>query len=273
MSSILTEIIDRKRVEIAAAKRTVSDSKIREAAKRASQLCQARNFGEALLVETGDEARNAVRIIAECKHKSPSRGILRDPYDPVALAKAYEAGGAAAISVLTDEVYFGGCLTDLKQVAEAVEIPVLRKDFIVDEYQIFEARAYGADSFLLLAGVLDQVQLQYFVEIGRELGMEPLIESHSLDELHLALSTDGVILGINNRDLNNFSVSLDTAKALVNVARGDLQPRLLVCESGIRNINDIREMGAIGFSAFLIGESLVTSQDPRHTLSALLSPP
>lgn len=140
-----------------------------------------------------------IRIIAECKRQSPSRGVMVPHYDPISLAKAYERGGAAAISVLTDEVFFGGHLDHLADVRQKVKIPVLRKDFIVDEYQIFQARARGADSFLLLASVLDAIQIQYFIEVGRDLGMEALVEVHDEHELDSVLATDARLVGVIRR--------------------------------------------------------------------------
>jgi indole-3-glycerol phosphate synthase len=231
----------------------------------------ALNFGDALLPAPAGSTPALPRIIAECKQKSPSRGIMCDPYDPVQIAKSYELNGAAAISVLTDEQYFGGHLSHLINVTGAVNIPVLRKDFIVDEYQVYEARAAGADTFLLLAGLLDTAQLQYLIEVGRELGMEPLIESHDSQELAMAMATDGLIIGINNRNLKTFSVTLENAKALADQARVTDHPRILVCESGIRTAKDIEIMTAVGYNAFLIGEALVSTPDPGQSLSALIS--
>ena len=266
MTDILTQILETKRAEVETAKKRVSFSQIRGAAQAARP---ARNFGEALLREKSSPHG---RIIAECKSRSPSKGILLSPYDPVALALAYEASGAAAVSVLTDLEYFGGNSSHLIEVAKEVTIPVLRKDFIIDEYQIYEARAWGADSFLLLAGVLDHVQLQYFTEIGRDLGMEPLVESHSSEELEAALQTDCLILGINNRSLKTFSVSFDESADMARLARSSEHPRILVCESGIKTRADIETMHAHGYDAFLIGETLVRSADPGDTLRRLISP-
>ncbi len=266
MADILSQIIETKRAEVATAKKRVSFPQIREAALAARP---ARNFGEALLREKSDPR---ARIIAECKSRSPSKGVLISPYNPVALATTYEASGAAAISVLTDLEYFGGNAAHLIEVAKAVDIPVLRKDFIIDEYQIYEARAWGADSFLLLAGVLDHPQLQYFTEIGRELGMEPLVESHSAEELEIALETDCLILGINNRSLKTFAVSFDEAEELARLARTSEHPRILVCESGIKTRADIETMHGQDFNAFLIGETLVRSADPGDTLRGLINP-
>jgi len=267
MADILATIIATKRLEVEAHKRAVPFPEIRAAAESAPP---PRNFGEALLAKKSGAGIALARIIAECKRQSPSRGVMIDPYDPVRLASAYEEGGAAAISVLTDEPYFGGKLDHLEKVSGSVKIPVLRKDFIVDEYQVYEARAFGADSFLLLAGVLDSVQLQYFTEIGRDLGMEPLVESHDMRELDLALRTDCVILGINNRNLKSFDVSFDAAGDLARHAQSSSTPRILIGESGIKSREDIDTMHAAGYGGFLIGETLVRATDPAQTLRGLV---
>ena len=211
-------------------------------------------------------------IIAECKRMSPSKGLLIENYEPISLAKSYQEGGAAAVSVLTDFKYFGGTLEDLSRVSKETTIPILRKDFIIDEYQIYEARAWGADTFLLIAGVLDVSKINHFVELGRSLGMEPIIESHTIKELEIALQSKGVIIGINNRNLSNFNVDL---KHSLNAFEHYLNrfavnsDRIFVCESGIRSFEDIRPMQKFGFSAFLIGETLVKAQDPAKKLREL----
>jgi indole-3-glycerol phosphate synthase len=191
-------------------------------------------------------------------------------YDPVALAKAYERGGAAAISVLTDEKFFGGKLSDLAAVSRAVGLPVLRKDFIIDEYQIVEARAAGADTFLLLSGVLSPAEIEAFLTVGRRLGMEPLVESHTEAELDSALSTSARILGINNRNLKTFSIDLETSRGLVARAMRRAPKPLMVCESGIKSRTDIERMQGVGYNVFLIGEALATHQSPETGLQHLL---
>ena len=210
-------------------------------------------------------------IIAECKRKSPSKGIIADPYDPVKQARSYERGGARAISVLTDEKYFGGTGEDLREVAEAVSSPVMRKDFVIDEYQIYEARLLGASSFLLIAGVLDTAQLQYFLEIGRELGMEALVESYSSEDLDLALKTDAKILGINNRNLKSMEVQFDHILQLQGVIRETHPDSILVCESGVASKEDVGFMCENGIHTFLIGEFLMKSGNPEETLKSLCS--
>ena len=262
MADILAEILATKRREVAEAHSRLPLSDLKQLAAKAAP---ARPFLAAL--------KNATkpRIIAECKRKSPSRGIMVDPYDPVALAMAYVAGGAAAISVLTDEQYFGGHLDHLARVRKAVDLPILRKDFIVSEYQIYEARAYGADTFLLLSGPLSASELTHFIDVGRSLGMEPLIESHTAGELAAAMSTNGSIFGINNRDLKSFNTDLSEGAALFSKARLKAPEAIFVCESGIKTRTDIETMQSLGYNVFLIGEALATHKDPKGALMALIS--
>lgn len=265
--TILDDILLTKKQEVEAAKKRCS---LAEMISLARATPPARNFLKALEpLPTPSGMRP--RVIAECKRKSPSRGVMRDPYDPVAIAKSYAANGAAAISVLTDEQFFGGQLRHLIDVVDAVPIPVLRKDFIIDEYQVYEARAAGADSFLLLAGPLDTAALQYLIEVGREFEMEPLVEAHNSHELAVALATDALIIGINNRNLRDFSVSFDQASLLLKQARQTDLERIVVCESGIKSSIDIVRMTGVGYNAFLIGESLVTTPDPGKSLNELIS--
>ena len=261
MTDILQEIIAHKRIELASSMKAVPEAMLLE---RIAKAPPPRDFAAALVSEDGRP-----RVIAECKRQSPSRGVMVPNYDPVALATAYENGGAAAISVLTDERFFGGNLADLRAVRARVGLPVLRKDFIVDRYQVYEARAHGADSFLLLAGVLSSDTLEELIQQGRSLGMEPLVESHTLDELRVALRTSARVVGINNRDLKTFSVSLEVARSLVAETQKKAPAPLPVCESGIHARADIERMQAVGFPAFLIGEALVTAPDPAALLREL----
>lgn len=261
MSDILDRIIAQKRVEVAEAKTRKNLGTLEAEAKKAPP---ARDF-------LGSLSRpGPARIIAECKRMSPSRGVMVDPYDPKALALAYEKGGAAAVSVLTDEKFFGGVLSHLTAVRDAVSLPVLRKDFIIDEYQIVEARAARADTFLLLSGVLSAEEIEAFLKVGRRLGMEPLVESHTEAELDAALSTSAKILGINNRNLKSFSIDLKTSQDLVARASRRSPRPLMVCESGIKTRDDIERMQAVGYNVFLIGEALATHQSPEQGLQNLL---
>ncbi|MBM4253295.1 MAG: indole-3-glycerol phosphate synthase TrpC [Deltaproteobacteria bacterium] len=259
---ILAAIIADKHREVAAAAVNLPLAEVKERAEKAKP---ALSFLDAIRGHTKP------RIIAECKRQSPSRGIMRVDYDPVALAREYAAGGAAAISVLTDEKYFGGHLNHLQTVRAAVTLPLLRKDFIVSEYQIYEARAHGADTFLLLSGPLSPDQLNQFIAIGRSLGMEPLIESHTAAEIAAALSTDGKIFGINNRDLKTFSTNLKGGADLLRDASAKRPDAAFVCESGIKTRADIERMQALGYNVFLIGEALVTHADPRTALATLIA--
>ncbi len=261
MNNLLQEIISNKRLEVAEAKKKISESELVTLAHAKSR---ARNFRAAL---TSD---SSTKIIAECKKQSPSKGVFLADYSPVALAKCYENGGASALSVLTDQKYFGGTLEDLKAVKEQVKIPVLRKDFIVDRYQVFEARAAGADSFLLIAGTIAYSELFKLVELGQSLGMEPLIESHTSEELMKALDGPGKIYGVNNRNLSTFEVDLNIAAKLISQAKKKRPTITMVCESGIHSRKDIESMEAVGYKVFLIGEALVTSPDPELTLRSLL---
>jgi indole-3-glycerol phosphate synthase len=259
---ILQEILANKHREVAAAVAKISLEQIQELAHKAPP---ARSFLDAL------SPKHKPRIIAECKRKSPSRGVMINPYDPVRLATAYADGGAAAISVLTDENFFGGHLQHLAAVRKAVNLPILRKDFIVSEYQIYEARAHGADSFLLLSGPLSANELSAFITVGRTLGMEPLIESHTAGELTAALTTDGSIFGINNRDLRTFSTDLKGGADLLALAQREKPDALFVCESGIKTRPDIERMQTLGYNVFLIGEALVTHSDPRSAVQNLIA--
>lgn len=265
MSDILQKILANKATEVAAAKAARPQAELERSAKAQRP---ARDFLAALRAKGGG---NGARVIAECKQKSPSRGVMVPDYDPVRLARAYEAGGAAAISVLTDEVFFGGALAHLAAVTTAVSLPVLRKDFIIDAYQIWEARAHGADTFLLLAGPLSTKEIDEFLDLGRSLGMEPLIESHTSAELALARASKGKIFGINNRDLKTFAIDLQHARGLLAEAQQGDPERVVVCESGIKSRNDIEIMAAVGYKAFLIGESLATHPDPKAGLQDLIS--
>jgi indole-3-glycerol phosphate synthase len=205
-----------------------------------------------------------VHIIAEIKKASPSKGDIAPGLDPAATAKSYVEGGASAISVLTEQDHFKGSINDLAAVRKAVDKPILRKDFILDEYQILESRAHGADSFLLISGFLDGGTLARLLKFGRSLGMEPLVETHEIPEIDIALEADARIIGVNNRNLKTFSTSLDvTLRAIEHIPRD----KIVVSESGIKTREDILKTGA---SVFLIGETLVRSPDPGTKIRELL---
>ena len=214
--------------------------------------------------------RDTVALVAECKRASPSKGVLIDPYDPVYLARAYEANGAAAISVLTDTRYFEGSLDHLTAVHAAVRVPVLRKDFIIDPLQIYEGRAAGADAILLIAAVLDDEQLAELYHLASMLGMAALIEVHHENELESALKVEPKLIGINNRDLKTFLVDLSVTERLVDLIPNSVH---VIAESGIHGPADVRRMGQAGAGAVLVGESLVTAKDIAEQVRLLANQP
>lgn len=208
-----------------------------------------------------------VNVIAECKRRSPSRGVLRADYDPVAVARAYEAAGAAAISVLTEPTFFDGALEHLAAVREQVTVPLLRKDFIVSEYQLAEARAAGADAVLLIVAALPIADLKRLSADAASLGLDTLVEVHDDGELDLALEAGARIVGVNNRNLRTLAVGVAASERLV----GRLpQEVVAVSESGLRSAADLTRLSALGYRAFLVGERFMTDPDPGAALQALL---
>ena len=198
--------------------------------------------------------RDTIALIAEAKKASPSKGVLIEDFDAAVLARIYADNGAAMISVLTDERFFLGHLDYLTQVKDAVAVPVLRKDFIIDAYQVYEARAAGADAMLLIVGTLDDTQLHDLYELAVALGMTPLVEVHTADEMERALKLEASLIGVNNRDLKTFEVDLKTTERLAKMVPPTV---VLVAESGIASAADVRRMGEAGAGAVLVGESLV----------------
>jgi len=217
------------------------------------------------------QAAHGPAVIAEIKKASPSKGLIRRDFDPAWLARRYRAGGAAALSVLTDEPYFQGSLRNLELASAAAPLPCLRKDFMVDEYQIVEARAHRADAILLIAAALSAAELKRFAEAAHALALDVLVEVHTADELTLVLDalgeTGADAIGVNNRDLKSFDVSQDISLALVDRIPSNL---VRVTESGISTPEDIARLRKAGFDAFLIGESLMRQPDPGDALAALL---
>jgi indole-3-glycerol phosphate synthase len=211
---------------------------------------------------------NRINVIAELKKKSPSRGLIRENFNAAQLAAELAEAGAAALSVLTEEEFFSGSLVDLKEARTAVQIPVLRKDFIFDPWQVWEARAAFADSFLLIVSLLESDLLAELLELGRSLKMEPLVEVHSADELSIALDCGAKIVGVNNRDLTNFEVRLETA---LNLAGKIPESCVAVAESGISSGEDLESLSRAGYDAFLIGEHLMKQASPGDALRSLLS--
>lgn len=211
-----------------------------------------------------------VRLLAECKHRSPSKGVLREPFDPVALAVGYCAAGADAVSVLTDAPFFGGSFDHLRAVRAAVPVPVLCKDFVVDEYQVAAARAAGADGVLLIAAVLGDAELRRLVDAVERWGMDALVEVHTETELERALAAGARLVGVNNRDLRTFETSLEVTLRLAPRVPPDVT---LVSESGIRRRSDVERVAAAGVDAVLVGEGLVTAEDPGAAARRLVGVP
>lgn len=214
--------------------------------------------------------RPGLNVIAELKKASPSRGVLRSDFDAKTLGVGLAAAGAAALSVLTEEEFFQGSLANLRHTRAAVTVPVLRKDFLFDPWQIWEARSVDADSFLLIAAILSDGQLAELLAAGRELGMEPLVEVHTGEELQRALHAGARIIGVNNRDLRTFDVRLETSLDLIREIPREC---VAVSESGLRTASDLARLRDAGFSAFLIGETLMQAPDPAATLRVFLGTP
>ncbi len=211
--------------------------------------------------------RDRVNVIAECKRRSPSRGVLMARYDPVPLARAYAEAGAAAISVLTEPTFFDGALAHLEAVRAAVATPLLRKDFIVTDYQLFEARAAGADAVLLIVAALPAPELRRLAAKAAELGLDTLVEVHSEPELAVAIDCGAPIIGVNNRNLRTLDVDVRASETLMAMMPADV---VAVSESGLKTADDLRQLSALGYRAFLIGERFMTDPDPRSALAALL---
>jgi len=260
MSDILQRIVASKRDEVAAAKARRSLASLQVAA--AGQPA-ARGFEAALRTAIG---RGHAAVIAEVKKASPSKGVLREHFVPAEIAASYAQNGAACLSVLTDEPYFQGAPAYLAQARAACVLPALRKDFIVDEYQVVESRALGADCILLIVACLDDAQLAAFESCALGFGMGVLVEVHDEAELERALRLQTQLIGVNNRNLRTFEVSLDTTLALRPRLPAD---RLLVTESGILGRADVQRLRAAGVHAFLVGEAFMRAPDPGQALAAL----
>ncbi|MCT7959360.1 indole-3-glycerol phosphate synthase TrpC [Laspinema sp. D1] len=208
--------------------------------------------------------------IAEIKKASPSKGVIREDFDPVTIAQSYQKGGAACLSVLTDSKFFQGSFDYLKAVREVVDLPLLCKDFIIYPYQIYLARVNGADAVLLIAAILSDKDLQYFIKIAKALGVTPLIEVHTLEELDRVLALDGVtLIGINNRNLEDFTVDLGTTCQLLEQRRDRLENIIVVSESGLQTPDDLKRVVDAGAKAVLIGEAFMKQPDPGEALAAI----
>ena len=260
MPTILDRIVEVKRLEL---ERHVAQTPLPSLEARIRDLPVPLNLSGALM---GD----GPRLIAECKKASPSRGLLREDYDPAALATAYAENGAAAISVLTERDHFQGGLEHMQAVKDATgpwRLPVLRKDFLFDPYQVYEARANGADAVLLIAAILSPAQLGEMLSVCRSLWVQALTEVHTEDEMDAAIEAGAEIIGINNRDLRTFTTDITlTERLAIRAPRG----RILVSESGIHSREDVVRLGRAGVHAVLVGEALVTAPDPGAAARALL---
>jgi indole-3-glycerol phosphate synthase len=255
--NILSEIIAKKRERLVAAR----EPEIRRLAREARSNANSHALINAL---RSDE----INVIAEFKRRSPSKGIIRPNADVVQIVKSYEAGGATAISVLTEEDYFSGSLDDLRAVKATISLPVLRKDFIFDEYQVYESAAAGADAILLIVAALDDELLLGLRRLAEEeLGLDALVEVHTRDEMKRAVACGANLIGVNNRDLRTFEVSLETS---VSLAREAPRGALLISESGLRTREDLRRLQAAGFRGFLIGETFMRAHDPEDALRNVL---
>jgi indole-3-glycerol phosphate synthase len=262
MSDILNQIVAVKREEVAAAKKRKSLEAVRD---DAFTRVLTRDFEGALRAKI---AAGQAAVIAEIKKASPSKGVIREDFEPADIAQSYAENGAACLSVLTDRQFFQGSGDYLKQARASCDLPVLRKDFMVDPYQVYESRALGADCILLIAACLDDAQMVELENIARSLDMAVLVEVHDRDELQRALKLKTPLLGINNRNLRTFEVSLDTTLGMLADVPKD---RLLVTESGIVGTDDVKKMRAAGVHAFLVGEAFMRAKEPGEALAALFS--
>ena len=260
MADILDKILAAKRKEVAAARLVITDAEIRE---RAAIADPPRGFRAALQasIEAGRPA-----VIAEIKRASPSRGLIRADFDPARIAAGYAANGASCLSVLTDREFFGGSPEDLRAARGACALPVLRKDFIVDPYHVYEARSWGADCILLIMDAAPDPALAELCGLARSIGLDVLVECHDAGQLERALALDTPLIGINNRNLRTFETRLETTLDLRKRVPSD---RILVTESGIGAPEDVQRLRKAGVSAYLVGGALMASEDPGKALNRL----
>jgi indole-3-glycerol phosphate synthase len=262
MSDILKRILEVKRAEVAQARAHETLAALRARAEARKDL---RDFGGALRARI---AQGSAAVIAEVKRASPSRGVLREDFDPVQIGASYARGGAACISVLTDRNFFQGAPAYLHEARKASGLPALRKDFIIDEYQVAEARAWGADCVLLIVAALEPVLMRDLHAVARALGMAVLVEVHDERELEQALQLSTPLIGINNRDLKTFEVSLDTTLRLLPRIGSE---RVVIAESGVQQPADVARLRAAGVHAFLVGEAFMRAPDPGGELARLFA--
>lgn len=258
---VLSEIIAKKRERVLVEKDVVPIDEMRRLALEVRSNAVSHALTAAL-------SREGINVIAEFKRRSPSKGIIRADADLRQIVKSYEAGGAAAISVLTEEDYFLGSLDDLRQLKELVRLPVLRKDFIFEEYQVYESGAVGADAVLLIVAALDDDLLLRLRRLAEdELGLDALVEVHTSEEMQRAAVCGARLIGVNNRDLRTFEVSLETSVSLAREAPSDA---LLISESGLRERSDLQRLRSAGYRGFLIGETLMRAENPEQALRNVL---
>ena len=260
--NVLSEILATKRTRVAAAKQSIPLEQVRRRAHEARSAAKPHALPNAL---HGD----GINIIAEFKRRSPSKGAIRADANLVEVVQSYQVGGAVAISVLTEEDYFAGSLDDLRRVKAVVDLPVLRKDFIFDEYQVYESAAAGADAILLIVAALDDDALLSLRRLAEdELGLDALVEVHTSDEMKRAMRCGAKLIGVNNRDLRTFEVSLETSLSLAREAPVDAP---LISESGLHSSDDLQRLRAAGYHGFLIGETLMRAENPTHALRSFLT--
>jgi indole-3-glycerol phosphate synthase len=260
--NFLSEIISKKHERVEAAKQLVTLDQQRTLAAKIRTASVQHAFRAAL-------RKDSINIIAEFKRRSPSKGMIRSDANLDEIVRKYEEGGAVAVSVLTEEDYFDGSLEDLQTVRASVKLAVLRKDFLFEEYQVYEAAAAGADAVLLIVAALEDEPLFRLRQLAeQDLGMDALVEVHTEEEMERASETGATLIGINNRDLHTFEVSLDTS---VRLAAKAPERAVLISESGLRVTSDLKRLKVAGFSGFLIGESLMRADDPARALKALMS--
>ncbi len=265
--NILEEIVWHKETEVARQREQVPLSKLQQ---QAQSLPATKGFISALRQQA---AISTPAVIAEVKKASPSKGVIREDFDPVAIARSYESGGATCLSVLTDRKFFQGSFDYLTQIRQAVDLPLLCKEFVLYPYQIYQARVAGADAVLLIAAVLSDKDLTYFVRIAKALGLDALVETHTPEEFERVMAITGVeLIGINNRNLEDFTVSLETTQQLLATYAEALNQKtvLIVSESGIHTAEDVAIVTAAGAQAILVGESLVKQRDPGEAIARLL---
>jgi len=271
--NILDEILAVKRDEVADLRPRLEAlrSACRDAPppRRLAQALRRRDLGQSEIRHPQSEIAGPIRVLAEVKRRSPSAGVICEPFEPARLARAYEAAGADAVSCLTDEQFFGGSIAHLRRVRAAVDLPLLRKEFIIDPVQVFEARAAGADAVLLIAEALEPAEMADLAAVAGDLGMDVLAEAHGEAALDSAVACGAALVGINNRDLTTFRVDLATTERLAPRVRE--AGRVLVAESGVRTAADVSRLLACGCDAILVGESLLRSGDVAGTLGEFKS--